>query len=126
LHQILKMIKKNIFSILVAMIIMYLSLANSNKFEKVSLFNFPFADKIVHFGMYFVLMTAIVFVNRESIKRTTHLFWVALIPLFYGILMEVLQSTLTITRSASFYDVVFNTAGVFVSILLWLLIKPVK
>ncbi len=118
------MVKKNIFSILVALLIMYLSLTGSDTFEKVSFFNIPFLDKIVHFGMYFVLMSVIIFENRKTLKSTLHLFFIALIPLFYGILMEILQSILTVSRFGSFYDVIFNSAGILVSLLLWLWVKP--
>ncbi len=124
MHQTLKLVKRNIFSILVALIIMYLSLANSDTFEEVSIFNTPFVDKIVHFGMYFGLMSVIIFEYRKTLKSTGSLFLIALIPFFYGILMEILQSTLTTSRFASFYDVLFNSAGILVSLLLWLWIKP--
>ena len=53
------MLKRNIFSIIVALIILYLSLASSDTFEKVPFFNIPNFDKIVHFGMYFGLMSVI-------------------------------------------------------------------
>jgi len=119
------MVKKNIFSILVALVIMYLSLTSSHTFDKVSFINIPFLDKIVHFGMYFGVMLVIIFENRKIIKSIRQLFLIALIPLFYGILMEILQSTLTTTRSGSFYDVLFNLAGILTSLLLfWLWIKP--
>ena len=61
------MIKKNIFSILVALIIMYLSLTNSHTFDKVPLIKIPNFDKIVHFGMYFRLMSVIILENRKNI-----------------------------------------------------------
>ena len=64
------MIKKNNFSILVALIIMYLSLANSHTFEKVPLINIPNFDKIVHFGNVFWLMSVIIFENRKIHKKT--------------------------------------------------------
>jgi len=118
------MIKKNIFSILVALIIMYLSLTSSDTFDKVPLYNIPYFDKIVHFGMYFVLMSVIIFENRKTFQSTRFVFLTGLIPLFYGILMEVLQATLTISRSGSVYDVVFNLAGILVSLILWLWIRP--
>lgn len=119
------MIKKNIFSILVAMVILYLSLTSSETFVKVSFFNIPYFDKIVHFGMYFGLMSVIIFENRKSIKSIRQLLLIALIPLFYGILMEILQAVLTTTRSGSFFDAIFNLAGILVSVLLlWLWIKP--
>jgi len=118
------MVKKNIFSIIVALIIMYLSLTSSDTFEKVSFFNIPFLDKIVHFAMYFVLMSVIIFENRKTLISILHLYLIALIPFFYGILMEILQSILTVSRSGSLYDVIFNSAGILISLLLWLWLKP--
>jgi VanZ family protein len=120
------MIKKYIFSILVAILIMYLSLASSDTFKEVPLYNIPFLDKIAHFGMYFSLMSLIIFETRKTIKSTAQLFLIALIPLFYGILMEILQSIFTLTRSGSIFDVMANSAGILVSLLLWLWIKPLQ
>lgn len=117
------MVKKNIFSIVVALIILYLSLASSETFEKVDIFNISFIDKIVHFGMYCGFMSVIIFENRKSIKGNLQLFLTALIPFAYGILMELLQSTLTTSRSASFYDVLANSTGILTSLLLWLWIE---
>ena len=118
------MIKKNIFSILVALIIMYLSLANANTFKKVSFIDFPNIDKVVHFGMYFGLMSTIILENRKSIQRTSQLFLIGVIPLFYGILMEILQGIITTTRFADIFDVLFNALGIVASVSLWILIKP--
>jgi VanZ family protein len=120
------MIKKNKFSILVTLIITYLSLTSSHTFDNVPLINIPNFDKIVHFGMYFSLMSVIIFENNKSIKNTSRLFLIGLIPLFYGILMEILQAAFTVTRSGSIYDALANGAGVLASILLWLWIKPIK
>mgnify|MGYP001791492334 FL=1 len=85
------MVKKNIFSILVALVILYLSLANAQTFAKVPYFNIPDFDKIVHFGMYFSLMSVIIFENRKSIKSSRQLFLIALIPILVGVSMEILQ-----------------------------------
>ena len=118
------MVKKNIFSILVALFIMYLSLTSPDTFDAVSVFNIPSLDKIAHFVLYFGLMSVIIFENRKSLKSTGQIFLISLIPFLYGILIEILQSTLTDNRTASFYDVIFNSAGILVSLLLWLWIKP--
>ncbi len=76
--------------------------------------------------MYFSLMTLIVFENRKNIKGFRHLFIIGLFPFLYGILMEILQATLTVTRTGSVFDALANGAGILVSILLWLLIKPLR
>ncbi len=120
------MIKNNIFSVLVALIILYLSLANSHTFDKISFINVPNIDKVVHFSMYFGLMTVITFENRKNIKSIGFLFIVGLIPLCYGILMEILQATLTVTRTGSVYDAMANGVGILASIFLWILIRPLR
>lgn len=119
------MIRRNLLSITVALIISYLSLTGSDTFDKVPLFNIPYLDKIVHFLMYAGLMTVILFENRKILIRPSHIFYAALIPFFYGILMEILQVFITDTRSGSIYDALFNTSGIIAAVILWLLIKPV-
>ena len=118
------MIKKNLYSILVALLLLYLSLTNSEKFQKSPLVNIPFMDKIVHFGMYFIMMSVIIIEHRKSLRNSGKLFLFALIPLSYGILMEILQATLTVTRTGDFYDALADAAGILVSIVLWLLVRP--
>ena len=120
------MVRKNIFSLLVALIIMYLSLTSSHTFDNVPLINIPNFDKVIHFGMYFGLMLVIILEHRKNIKNAQYLFLAGLIPLFYGILMEILQATLTVTRTGSIYDALANGAGILASILLCLCIKPLR
>jgi VanZ family protein len=105
---------------------MYLSLASSHTFDKIPLINIPNFDKFVHFAMFFGLMSVIIFENRRKIKSPSYLFMTGLIPLFYGVLMEILQSTLTTTRTGSFYDAVADATGILASILIWLWIKSPK
>jgi VanZ family protein len=119
------MIRKNIFSIIVALIILYLSLTGSDTFDKVPIFNIPYLDKIVHFLMYSGLMTVILFENRKTLILQRQIFFAALIPFFYGILIEILQASLTDTRSGSIYDALCNTGGIIAAIILWFIIKPV-
>ena len=118
------MLRNNKFSIIVALIIAYLSLAGSKSFDEVPLFEIPFLDKIAHFGMYFVFMSVMIFEKRKSFTNTSHLLLLSLIPVSYGLLMEILQMTITETRSGDTFDFLANTAGTLVSLLVWLWIKP--
>jgi len=120
------MLKKNMFSILLALLIMYLSLTPSSTFDKVPVINIPDFDKIVHFIMYFTLTSVIIFENRKRIKDKWILILISLIPVCFGILMEILQSLLTTSRTGSFYDIVFNCMGVLCSVLICLYIKPIR
>ena len=118
------MIRRNILSIFIALIILYLSLTGSDTFDKVPLFNIPHLDKIVHFLMYAGLMTVILFENRKILILQSQILFAALIPFFYGILMELLQASLTDTRSGNIYDALFNTSGIIAAVLIWFFIKP--
>ncbi|OFY66448.1 MAG: hypothetical protein A2V64_06290, partial [Bacteroidetes bacterium RBG_13_43_22] len=114
--QTINMVKKNILSILIALAIAYLSLSDADSFNKVSFLNFPGADKIVHSLMYFVFMSVIVFENRKNIGKTGILLLLALIPFGFGALMEILQIWLTVNRSGSAADLLFNMAGILLSV----------
>jgi VanZ family protein len=119
------MIKKNVFSILTAVIIMYLSMANSHTFDKVHI-TIPGFDKFVHFMMYFGLMSVMILENAKELKSTQNLYTLGLVPLFYGIIIEILQATVTTTRSGSVFDALADAAGIIFAILLWMWIRPAK
>lgn len=117
------MIKKNLLSIFVALVILYLSLANSQTFDKVPLIKIPNFDKVVHFLMYFSLMSAVIIEKWSYFKKAGSLLIPAAIVLLYGILMEILQ-LFTSTRSGNINDALADFAGILFSVLLWLLLKP--
>lgn len=119
------MIRRYKYSIILSAIILYLSLKNANELSKVPLINIPHFDKFAHFCMYFTLMTSIFYETAVNTLNKS-LFTLALIPFFYGIILEILQGTLTTTRSASVYDAIFNTVGILISILVWLTIIKLR
>ncbi len=120
------MIKKNILSIIAALGILYLSISGADTYDKISIFSFPGADYLAHFIMYFVFMGVIVFEHRNSIYKIRTLFIISLIPLFYGALMELLQLGLTVSRTGSWTDLLFNLAGIMFLIIICLIIKPIR
>jgi len=116
------MIKKNIFTILTTLIIIYLSLAGSLTIGQVG--NIPYIDKIGHFGLYFILMAVIILEHKNSFRNTRQLILISLIPLFFGTLMELFQMLITSDRRGELLDAIANSAGIISAILLWLLYKP--
>jgi len=118
------MIIKNKFSIVIALLILLLSLLGSGTLERVDFLDMTFSDKIVHFGMYFGFTSVIIYENRKQVMLPGIFVVAALISFFYGIFMEFLQEYLTASRTGSVYDVIFNTAGIMASVMLWLLIRP--
>lgn len=119
------MIKRYKYSLLLSLIILYLSLKNADELNKVQFLNIQYFDKIAHLIMYCMLMSSIIFETRKAAIRNHSLLLMALFPFFFGILLEILQSTITTTRNGSFYDVIFNTLGIILSIAFWFVIKSV-
>jgi VanZ family protein len=101
------MIKRNKFSILISLVILYLSLANAETFESTGLFDIPYLDKFTHFGLYFFFMAVIILEHKD----------------FFGGLMELFQSV-TPDRKADILDIMFNSAGTATAVCIWLFYKP--
>jgi len=118
------MIKQNKFSILISLIIVYLSLASAKTFESAGLFELPYLDKFVHFGLYFMFMAVIIIEHRNLFINTRQIVIVALIPVFFGALMELAQAGFTETRKADILDIMFNTAGTATAVCIWLFYEP--
>ena len=117
------MIKRYKYSVLVSAVICYLSLKSSSDLDALSLFEFPNADKLIHLCMYFGLMATLIFETFITGIKKYSIYILATIPFFLGILMEVLQKTLTATRSASIYDIIFNALGIALAVAGWAIIK---
>jgi VanZ family protein len=118
------MIKKNKFSILISLVIVYLSLANAKTFENAGFFDIPYLDKFAHFGLYFLFMAVIILEHRKSFSNTRQIIIIALIPVFFGGLMELAQTGFTETRKADILDIMFNTAGTATAVCIWLFYEP--
>jgi VanZ family protein len=118
------MIKQNKFSILISLVIVYLSLASAKTFEGAGLFEIPYLDKFVHFGLYFMFMAVIIIEHRNLFINTRQIVIAALIPVFFGALMELAQSGFTETRKADILDIMFNTAGTATAVCIWLFYEP--
>jgi VanZ family protein len=115
----IKLIRKNILSIITALIIMYVSLTSSSTFDEIDVFDIPHLDKIVHFGMYFILTMSLLFENRSTNTRIRSQLLLAMIPLIYGILLEFAQSWFTATRSGDLFDGLFDLIGIVISLSAW-------
>lgn len=116
------MIKKNIFSILVTLLIIYLSFARPETLNRVNFVSINHLDKIVHAIMYFSLMAALLYENRFVLKKPSNLFLLAIIPFGLGSLIELLQSWLTVTRQGDIKDVIFNLLGILLAGIAWLIL----
>lgn len=76
---------------------------------------FEGADKVVHFLMYFIFSILFSWAIRVEIKYS-RLFFVIPITITWGIFMEIMQFSMHLGRSFSWYDMLANSMGVFVGI----------
>ena len=117
--------KKNIFPVIIALIILFLSLTDSGNFSKLNLPLFAHADKVVHLLMYSALMLSIIYANQVFLLRLRNFFLLSMIPFLFGIIIELLQNLLTGSRSGEFLDAVFNLIGILIAIPAWFLLKKI-
>ncbi|WP_379812223.1 VanZ family protein [Flavobacterium chuncheonense] len=73
---------------------------------------FKNTDKVVHALFYFFFTF---FWSRACKNKKVIL--IMLLAVLYGIVIEVLQTTITATREADFYDVLANSLGAFLAML---------
>lgn len=132
------MLRKSIYTILFISWVVIITMLSLFSFSEMDLdtgsLNVPYADKIVHFTFYMVFGVAGSLSLRErtmgnlGLRKT--LLIVLVFAILYGILMEVLQYTLTMDRMAELGDVLANTLGAFagIGLIRWIFSKknPLK
>ena len=81
--------------------------------------NVDYGDKIVHFVAYAILCLLWFFTGVFQFKMTKKrtLYLASILSISFGIIIEVLQSVFTNYRTLGFYDMIANTTGVFLMIL---------
>ena len=76
-------------------------------------------DKIYHFVAYFLLGCAWFFSFSKAYQKPKLKYAIAMACIIYGMVIEVLQATLTTYRTASVLDVFANMAGVIAAMMLF-------
>ncbi|MFA9371692.1 MAG: VanZ family protein [Labilibaculum antarcticum] len=107
-------------NILWAVVIFILCSIPGNDLPKTSLIAIPYFDKIVHFGMFFV-MGIFLFAElstQTKLKRITITGIIILLIAIYGGLIEFLQQNYFINRSGDYWDLTADIlGGVFATIM---------
>jgi VanZ family protein len=121
----LKILKYHWRAILWLIVIAGVCLMPSYELPGISFFSkkIPYFDKTVHFAMYFIfalfLMSGF---SRQYGKASAKAYFFSFIPAFLlGVLIEFIQEK--IGRSYDLYDMIANTTGIIVSLLLF---NPIK
>ncbi|MBU8893655.1 MAG: VanZ family protein [Bacteroidales bacterium] len=99
--------------ITIALLILYGSTTSGSDLNKLSIFQIPNIDKLLHFSLYFLLSVSLQssFLRNELIHRKKQIHITLTMVILYGLLMEVFQYYLTSGRSAEILDIIANSAG---------------
>jgi VanZ family protein len=83
--------------------------------EKIPETNIPYADKVVHFGFFFVqsVLLSLMFNFQAKNSYFQIIFLATLLTFIYGGLIEILQSRF-FNRTGDFYDLLADILGGFV------------
>ena len=119
LQDIKKLLERNalVLAVLATLIIAVLSLSAVPKLNMG--LNLKSGDKYLHFIAYFGLSLIWYFALKEKIGKGSFKFFVSLALIFYGIILEGLQSGLTTYRTGDMYDAIANAIGVIVAMFLF-------
>jgi VanZ family protein len=106
--------RRHIYPVIWLGLITYASVTPSKNFPELKLF--PHFDKVVHFGIYFVLalLLAAAFIKDRKYSRSYLL--AGLASVITGIVFELIQKYLTTDRSGAIDDILANTLGVLAGI----------
>jgi VanZ family protein len=73
--------------------------------------NTGFDDKIAHF-LFYAIFCILWFLSFHSLKIKRSLFAAAAFSILFGLIIELLQSVVSIHRTTDIYDFLANTMGV--------------
>ncbi|MFS4493345.1 VanZ family protein [Maribacter sp. 2308TA10-17] len=113
------MLKKPFFTIAFISWMMFVTFSSLFSFSGIDTpgLEIPHLDKVVHFTFYFVAcVLGVLFLRERTSGKITlkkALIIMLLVTIAFGILMEVLQYTLTTERTGDILDGLANTAGSF-------------
>jgi len=82
-------------------------------------FSIPYFDKIVHFGLFFVL--CLLLFKPFKILKKNHLLLAPSISIFLGAVFELTQQLVSSSRNSNIYDFIANFLGISASLIFYYL-----
>ena len=116
------MVFKKYYKTLSAFIfIIVLCFLPGNTANKLTFFDFPHFDKLVHFGMYFIFSFALFLdlKNNTRIQKKQILLIILLLTLFIGGSIEIIQNYFIPMRSGDWFDLLADLVGSLIFILFY-------
>jgi hypothetical protein len=123
----LRILKGFYKSFIWAFVILFLCMAPSNKISRFIIFSFVHFDLIAHFIFYFIL-ALILYIDifryfKGQGKQYVIIMYTILIPLLWGIMIELLQYFIVASRAGTVSDVAANLGGTIISLFTILAVK---
>jgi len=97
-----------------SLVIAYLCFAPSDDFKKVNI-SIPHFDKVVHFGMFFILGIFITVIKHIKSSRFNSL-WLPVLAIIYGGAIELIQLQYIYKRNGDLVDWLADIIGLFIGI----------
>jgi VanZ family protein len=97
-----------------SLVIAYLCFAPANEFKKVHI-SIPHFDKVVHFGMFFILAMFIGAINTKS-KNIGFWLGLPLLAALYGGIIEIIQWKFIFMRNGDWFDWLADLLGIIIGI----------
>lgn len=115
----------NLYSILWLIFIAIITLTPGNALPVSGKFDIPFADKIVHFAVFFVLEYLIIWGFKKQfefkILKDNAIFFSLLFAFSFGIIIEVLQNYIPL-RSFDWWDICADFSGAALGLIIFLFV----
>jgi VanZ family protein len=109
-----------------AIFVLLLSAWSGEQINKIPLLHIHNLDKVIHFGMYFIFSFLMMHDFSNSKKKTFALKQVIIfsvaVAIFYGGIMELLQSIPRLHRTTDIFDFIANATGSLTAVILY---KPI-
>ncbi|WP_373057862.1 VanZ family protein [Zunongwangia sp. H14] len=97
------------------------------KLGKISVGSFNPTDKMLHATAYLLLVSIwklyFIISSRDKLNYKANLFWISGLSILFGMLIEVLQGTLTSYRDPDWFDIMANSTGVLLAVLIFALLE---
>lgn len=102
----------HLISFFITCVVIYLSLSPLTELNvKITI-----SDKLLHALAYFVLSYSWLFAIKKSHENLKIKLQIGFVIFLFGIIIEILQSNLTIYRSGDYFDAIANTVGIVLAI----------
>ena len=111
------MLKKNGVLFIALLYSITLTILSFISFGSDSVTNLNYGDKVFHFGAHFVLVI-LLFCALYKLQHSKALPIAAMSSVIYGIIIEVLQHTLTMDRQFDIYDILANCFGMLIAVVI--------